>query len=54
MRIFHAIGLGLTILVLKALMGDVFHAFETTLLHFFSAMNSTLDAASVYTSTQKL
>lgn len=35
MRIRSSIGLAITIVVLKILMGDLFHAFEQTFSQFF-------------------
>ena len=35
MKILGAVGLGIAIIVLKLLMGNVFHAFENTLLSLF-------------------
>lgn len=35
MKLFTAVGLGIAIIVLKLLMSDVFHAFESTLLALF-------------------
>jgi hypothetical protein len=40
MRILGALGLGLTILILRSLLPDVFQAFENTLLLFFSMADS--------------
>jgi len=42
MRIFGAVGLALTIVALKLLMGDVFAALEQTLLQFFEVAQEAL------------
>lgn len=46
MKIFSAIGLGIAIIVLKLLISEVFHAFETTLLSLFDFLQHTLHIAS--------
>ena len=38
MKILRSIGLGIAIITLKLLMPDVWHAFEATLLAFFSTL----------------
>jgi hypothetical protein len=40
MKIFRALGLGIGIVVLKLLMGEVFFAFEATLLQLFSLLQT--------------
>ena len=42
MKIFGAVGLGLTIIILKWLMGDVFTAFEHLLLTSFGVGENVL------------
>ena len=44
MKIFRAIGLGLIILILQALMSNVFKAFEYMLISIFGAFNNIFDA----------
>ena len=44
MRIFRALGLGLVILILQALMSNVFHAFEYMLVSLFGALNGVFTA----------
>ena len=40
MKIFRALGLAVGIIVLKLLMGEVFFAFEATLLQFFKLLQT--------------
>lgn len=42
MRILGALGLALTIVLLRSLVPEIFHAFEKTLLLFFSILQSVL------------
>jgi len=44
MKIFRAVGLGVAIIVLKLLMPEVFKAFESSLLVFFSVLQGVLNA----------
>jgi hypothetical protein len=47
MGILKALGLGLTILILRSLLPDVFQAIEITLLQFFSLTGSIFDKAQI-------
>lgn len=42
MKILGAIGLGLTIIILKFLMPQVFHGIENTLVSFFTLLEGVL------------
>jgi len=44
MKIFRALGLAVGIIVLKLLMGEVFFAFEQTLLRFFGLVQTIMTA----------
>ncbi|MEI6191260.1 MAG: hypothetical protein WCP24_02755 [bacterium] len=51
MKILKALGLGLTILILRSLLPEVFQAFENTLLQFFHLAGSLLDKTQVLVNT---
>jgi hypothetical protein len=42
MKILRVIGLGLAIIILRALVPDIFHALEKTFLSFFDILQSVL------------
>jgi hypothetical protein len=51
MKILRALGLGLTIMILRSLLPDVFQAFENTLLQFFHLAGSLLETAQTLVNT---
>jgi hypothetical protein len=51
MRILGALGLGLTILILRSLLPDIFQAFENVLLQFFSLASVLLGKTQVLVNT---
>ena len=48
MKIFRVIGIGLVILILQALMSDVFNSFEHMLISLFGALNATFDSVGTH------
>ena len=51
MRILGALGLGLTILILRSLVPDIFQALMTVLLQFFHLAGTLLDKGQVLVNT---